>query len=89
METFGIFEDDAAAHHSQKRKPMTAQQYETLRAMATLGLQPPMAFDAIKVHYKKLVKLYHPDANGGNTESEEKFKTINEAFQIIKKAFGE
>lgn len=89
METFGIFEEtDQGSNYKSKHRPMNYQQHETLRAMATLGLQPPMGFDAIKMHYKKLVKLYHPDANGGNQESEEKFKTINEAFQTIKKAFG-
>jgi curved DNA-binding protein CbpA len=51
--------------------------------MATLDLTPPVTIVALKTRYKKLVKLYHPDANGGDKAAEEKFKDISEAYRIV------
>lgn len=58
-------------------------------ALAELELQPPVDFAAIKAQYRSLVKLHHPDANGGSRDAEEKFKSINQAFAILKQIFGE
>ena len=38
---------------------------------------------AVKARYKELVKRHHPDANGGDKASEEKFKQINQAYETI------
>ena len=35
--------------------------------------------------FKKLARKYHPDLNPGNKESEEKFKEINEAYEVLKR----
>ena len=48
--------------------------------MAILDLKPPVTIDEIKRRYKKLVKLHHPDANGGDKLAEEKFKQISIAY---------
>lgn len=37
----------------------------------------------IKKAYRKLALKYHPDKNGGDTSSEEKFKKISEAYQTL------
>ena len=37
----------------------------------------------IKKAYRKLALKYHPDRNPGDTEAEEKFKLINEAYQVL------
>ena len=51
--------------------------------MATLDLTPPVTIVDLKARYKQLVKRYHPDANGGDKASEEKFKDISEAYRIV------
>jgi curved DNA-binding protein len=48
-----------------------------------LGLSPDADQKTIKQTYRKLARQYHPDVNPGNKEAEEKFKTINEAYQAL------
>jgi len=37
----------------------------------------------IKRAYRRLARQYHPDMNPGDKEAEEKFKIINEAYQVL------
>ena len=37
----------------------------------------------IKKAYRKLALKYHPDRNQGDKEAEEKFKLVNEAYQVL------
>ncbi len=39
--------------------------------------------DEIKKAYRKLAMKYHPDRNQGDKEAEEKFKAVNEAYQVL------
>lgn len=48
-----------------------------------LGVSPDADEKTIKQAYRKLALRHHPDVNPGNKESEEKFKTINEAYQAL------
>ena len=49
-----------------------------------LGLSSAKATeDEIKSAYRNLAKKYHPDLNGGDTSLSEKFKDINEAYEIL------
>jgi DnaJ-domain-containing protein 1 len=58
------------------------------RARATLGLTEGADTATIKKQYKRLVKQYHPDANGGDKRSEEHLKRINEAYSVLKKQWA-
>ena len=60
---------------------------ETDRALAELGLDPPVTFAAVKVRYKELVKRFHPDANGGDRTHEDRLKTVNQAYATLRKAY--
>lgn len=48
-----------------------------------LGVDKNASQDAIKKSYRKLAKKYHPDANPGDKSAEEKFKQINEAYEVL------
>jgi molecular chaperone DnaJ len=48
-----------------------------------LGLQKGASDDEIKKSFRKLAIKYHPDKNQGDKEAEEKFKEINEAYQVL------
>ncbi len=39
--------------------------------------------DEVKKAYRKLAKQYHPDHNPGDKHAEEKFKALNEAFEVL------
>ncbi len=49
----------------------------------TLGVTSDVSAEDIKKAYRKLAMQYHPDRNRGNSESEERLKEINEAYQIL------
>lgn len=48
-----------------------------------LGVGKNATAEEIKKSYRKLAKKYHPDANPGNKVSEEKFKEISEAYEVL------
>jgi len=54
------------------------------KALDLFGLQLPLPLAQLKARYKELVKRYHPDANGGDKESEEHLKQVNEAYGVLK-----
>jgi DnaJ-domain-containing protein 1 len=58
-------------------------------ALRVLDLAPGASFEEVKARYKALAKLHHPDANGGDKAAEERLKSINQAYTLLKsQAFG-
>ena len=50
---------------------------------AVLGVAKSADADAIKKAYRKIAKDLHPDKNPGNKKAEDKFKTVNRAFDTL------
>lgn len=82
---FGVFA--RFARHQQKRpqeervKPLHELDR---RAFETLGFKGYAKADDVKAAYKSLVKLHHPDANGGDKSSEDRLRAIIAAYTHLK-----
>ena len=49
----------------------------------TLGVSKTASEDEIKSAFRKLARKYHPDVAKDKKEAEEKFKQINEAYEVL------
>jgi molecular chaperone DnaJ len=49
----------------------------------TLGVKRDASPDDLKKAFRHLARKYHPDLNKGSRDAEEKFKEINEAYQVL------
>jgi hypothetical protein len=83
-DNFGLFDEDGdhTPHAAERPIPSSSP---VAKAFALLDLSHPTTFDQAKARYKQLVKRYHPDANNGAKEAEEKFKEVATAYQVVVK----
>src|SRR6202000_1989056 len=49
----------------------------------TLGVKKTATSDEIRKAFRKAARKYHPDVNPGDKKSEEKFKEISEANDVL------
>src|SRR5438045_5917224 len=59
---------------------MPAQQQDHYN---TLGVERTATEDDIRKSYRKLARKHHPDLNPGDKTSEERFKKVQEAYDIL------
>ncbi|MEU6407930.1 molecular chaperone DnaJ [Microbispora sp. NPDC046933] len=62
---------------------MSTKDYLEKDYYAVLGVPKTASAEEIKKAYRKLARQYHPDANPGNKETEEKFKEVSEAYDVL------
>ena len=78
---FNLFGGGArSAPRQRKAGPLEA------KALETLGLDTNATGADIKARYKELVKRHHPDANGGDRGSEDRFRDVLHAYRVLKQA---
>ena len=77
---FGEVEDQKAA----VRKPERSLTRLQFLAFETLSLEPSATLIEIKARYKELVKRFHPDANGGSRDAEERLKQVIKAYGVLR-----
>ncbi|MFZ5907552.1 MAG: molecular chaperone DnaJ [Nitrospirota bacterium] len=49
----------------------------------TLGVNRDASQDEVKKAFRKLARKYHPDLNPGDKVAEQKFKELNEAYEVL------
>ncbi len=54
------------------------------RSLDVLGLDETASGPDIRSRYKELVKRHHPDANGGDRSTEDRLRSIIEAYNTLK-----
>jgi curved DNA-binding protein CbpA len=79
---YNLFGDGRERTAPRERKTMPLE----AKALETLGLDGRAGAAEIKARYKELVKRHHPDANGGDRGSEERFREVLQAYRLLKQA---
>jgi molecular chaperone DnaJ len=62
---------------------MSTKDYLEKDYYKTLGVPKTAKAADIKKAYRELARKYHPDANKGNADAEERFKEITEAYNVL------
>ena len=88
-DVFGLFEDNGIKYKRSDDSRGSNSVYanldsQQLNALSVMETGVPIELEELKSKYKDLVKLNHPDRNGGDKESEERLKIINQAYTTLK-----
>lgn len=75
-DSYGLFGGEARTRPRPRRT-------RAEEMMEVLGLAPGFTLSELKRRYKTLVKKYHPDVNGGDRASEERLKSVVEAYTYL------
>ena len=57
-----------------------------MRALEVLECDPDADFDTIRLAWRKLAKVNHPDVRPGDAEAAKKFHAIQAAYDVLRTA---
>lgn len=80
---FGVFGDRAPAAEPEPRRRLGKLERQ---ALADLDLDDDAQGARIRARYAELLKLCHPDANGGDRSAEGRMQRVIRAYKILRKA---
>ncbi|NVI86947.1 molecular chaperone DnaJ [Actinomadura sp. BRA 177] len=62
---------------------MSTKDYLEKDYYKVLGVAKTASQEEIKKSYRKLARKYHPDANKGDADAEDRFKEVSEAYDVL------
>ena len=62
---------------------MSTKDYLEKDYYKVLGVAKTASQEEIKKSYRKLARKYHPDANKGDSDAEDRFKEVSEAYDVL------
>ncbi|QFG22714.1 molecular chaperone DnaJ [Actinomadura sp. WMMB 499] len=62
---------------------MSTKDYLEKDYYKVLGVAKTASQEEIKKSYRKLARKYHPDANRGDADAEDRFKEVSEAYDVL------
>ncbi|MBX2804508.1 MAG: J domain-containing protein [Hyphomicrobiales bacterium] len=86
IDPFNLFPDAEGAGSAEQRRPARPIRNAERKAFGALDLPFESTAEDIKSRFKMLVKLHHPDSNGGDRSSEDQLRDIIQAYNYLKKA---
>src|SRR5581483_11655872 len=81
---FGMFADAPGPRPSEPEPRQRPLNNLAQKSFAALDLEGTEKGAEIKARYKSLVKLLHPDANGGDRSSEDRLRQIIQAYHYLR-----
>lgn len=81
---FGLFGEDngqSRAPQPERRRVSAAER----NALDILGVDEDASKEAVKARYKTLVKRHHPDANHGDRSSEDRLRSVINAYNLLRR----
>jgi len=86
IDAHGFFARRARAAREQPVESRRQLKPLEKKSMQTLNLSVEATREEIKARFKELVKIYHPDTNGGDARSGDKLREIIQAYNYLKQA---
>src|SRR3546814_22433 len=59
---------------------------DEMRALEVLELEVDAGFGDVKLAYRRLAKVHHPDTNKDDAEAAKRFHAVQTAYEVLRKA---
>ena len=76
----------SSAHYEWGGPGDGSRSRDEMRALGILGLDSDADHKAVRSAYRRLAKEHHPDLKQGDKEAEQRFREIQAAYDLLKKA---
>jgi DnaJ domain len=83
---FDLFAQGRGGRAEEDGKPRRTLRNAERKCLTALDLNEDAQAPEIKARFKALVKLHHPDINGGDKQSEDRLREVIQAYNHLKQA---